>query len=107
MDDMLEHYCNAPIDGFITSSFEQVLPADIVPLIRQTWLNVSIDELGKEAFNAKMNEAFSALKTMYIEHSNTVLKKIFSKYDKDGNGTIDKEELGAMMRELGTSLDDD
>ena len=29
------------------------------------------------------------------------VKKAFEKFDKDGNGTIDKDELGALSKMLG------
>lgn len=35
------------------------------------------------------------------------VKKAFEKFDKDGNGTIDKDELGALSKMLGQPLSDD
>ena len=35
------------------------------------------------------------------------MKKLFDKYDKDGSGAIDKDELSKLCEELGRSLTDD
>jgi Ca2+-binding EF-hand superfamily protein len=33
--------------------------------------------------------------------------KAFKSFDKDGNGTIDREELGELMVQLGMAMDPD
>ena len=41
------------------------------------------------------------------EHLQTTCKPVFDKFDKDGSGEIDKDELAAMSAELGQPLDEE
>ena len=34
------------------------------------------------------------------------LRRIFSRYDRDGNGRIDRQELGAILKEMGKVFSD-
>jgi Ca2+-binding EF-hand superfamily protein len=54
----------------------------------------------KQAFN----EAVQACIRKYEEMSKNEVKVAFDKYDTDGSGAIDKEELAALSKELGHEL---
>ena len=48
--------------------------------------------------------AFQAGQAKYAEKKQNDVEPAFAKFDKDGSGAIDKEELAALSKELGTEL---
>ena len=47
---------------------------------------------------------FAILKSMIDAYINSEIEPKFQEFDKDGNGTIDKQELGVFMESLGFYL---
>ena len=42
----------------------------------------------------------------YLFCREAALRRIFSRYDRDGNGRIDRQELGAVLKEMGKVFSD-
>ena len=51
-------------------------------------------------------EALEWAENKYNSLSNEIVKQTFDTYDADGSGTIDKNELAKLSKELGHSLSD-
>jgi hypothetical protein len=61
----------------------------------------------KEAGAQAIVDCFNLAKGRYDELVETEVKPAFNKFDKDGSGAIDREELGQLSKELGTELTED
>jgi hypothetical protein len=60
-----------------------------------------------DAYRSQWEAIFNEMKDMWADVSKKTLEKVFKKYDTDDSGSIEKDELAAMMAELGTSLTDE
>jgi Ca2+-binding EF-hand superfamily protein len=49
-------------------------------------------------------DKFKSFKRVYDQDQIKAVRKLFSKYDKDGSGSIDPEEFVVMMEAVGKSL---
>jgi hypothetical protein len=65
---------------------------------------ITYDGDEKEAKAQGVLQAIQWAEQQYTSLSNDVVKKTFSKYDKDGSGAIDKDELQQLSTELGREL---
>jgi hypothetical protein len=58
-------------------------------------------------FKDQWDVIFNGMKDMWADHYQNTLQKVFKKYDTDESGTIEKDELAAMMADMGNPLTDE
>ena len=68
---------------------------------------ITYKEMENEAKANAVLEAFEWAENQYTTLSTDVVKKTFDKYDVDGSGAIDKDELSKLTTELGRPLTGD
>ena len=60
-----------------------------------------------EGYVNALKECLNQCKAKHDQVLQEEVKVAFDKYDADGSGSIDKEELGELIKELGNELTDD
>ena len=102
--EFLDHYLSAPVAGIFTTCGKQPVPETSVAMTAKQWLWEHIEPM---AAVAELYKACDDLIEIYKGIEEKDVKPAFAKYDKDGSGAIDKDELSAMSAELGNPLDDE
>ncbi|KRX04093.1 hypothetical protein PPERSA_08308 [Pseudocohnilembus persalinus] len=57
--------------------------------------------------NREQNESENQNEKQIQKDSQEAIREVFNKFDKDGNGTIDFEEIGALSKELGAEINEE
>ena len=107
-EDIYNFYASAPVFAWVIPAGDEA--EGLKTLFTKTHAKSHVvmyegDE--KEAKAAAVLQAFEWAENQYNTLSNDVVKKTFDKYDKDGSGAIDKDELAKLSEELGRPLTDD
>lgn len=67
---------------------------------------MTFKDTGETKENAEeLKEQLASLREAYKDIRDKNVEPAFSKFDKDGNGTIDKDELSRLSEDLGQPLD--
>jgi hypothetical protein len=104
-EEIYNHYATAPVYVWVVPKSEDL--DGLKALFTKTHASSHVVVYEGDDKEAKANalvEAFKWAETEYATQSNDVVKKTFDKYDKDGSGAIDKEELQNLSKELGRPL---
>ena len=102
-----ENYAKAPIFVFVVPQMESL--GDFKVLLKGTVDNselVVIEGNTREARAKAVLEGYKIAKKKYDHLKEKVVTPQFKKYDEDGSGAIDKQELSKLCKDLGQPLDD-
>jgi hypothetical protein len=69
--------------------------------------SICIESADKEAASEELKSAYNQSVEAYNKKLEEDVRPAFSKFDKDGSGAIDKQELQALMKDLGSELDEE
>ena len=100
--DFYENYGSAPIFIFVASK----MPQEEVwkPLLKDTVKHsdlIVLDDDSQDARHRAIQLAFNRAKAKYDDLREKVVTLQFNKFDTDGSGAIDKEELSNLCKSLG------
>ena len=104
-EDIYNYYATAPVFVWVIAKGDE--EAGLREFFKKTHSKsqvVTYDGDEKEAKAKAILEAYKLAKTEYDRLFNDEVKAKFAKYDTDGSGAIDKEELGKLSEELGRKL---
>lgn len=99
------NYSNAPIFIFVASQDLENSKALLKQTVRNSEL-VMVDADSREARAKAVLAAYKQAKAKYDSLKEKVVVPQFKKYDEDGSGAIDKQELSKLCKDLGQPLDD-
>ena len=108
MEEFYQHYCKAPVFTWIIKSGtgeEAGLKKFLSNMVPHSQVVLVGDGNTSKADSVK--EAYKVSKDKYNELKASKVEPLFKKYDKDGSGAIDKDELDGLCKDLGVPLDEE
>lgn len=107
--DCFSHYCNAPVSGYVSTVCDRnpvTLPDELKQKCFREW---GWDTQPEEAEKSIKNfiGVLEECGAQYDQVNNGAFQEAFNKFDKDGNGSIDRDEIAAVCAELDAPLEED
>ena len=107
-EDIYNFYATAPVFAWVIPAGDEVegLKAFFSKTHAKSHV-VTYEGDEKDAKAAAVLQALEWAESQYNTLSSETVKPLFDKFDKDGSGAIDKDELAKLCEELGRSLSED
>lgn len=99
---MINYYAAAPIVTWVYKDGK-----DFSRFIKESHKTQTFSDNNEPEMQAALILASIECSSFYHAAIGDDVKKTFSKYDTDGSGSIDKDELAVLCKELGCELDED
>ena len=107
-EDIFQHYGTTPIFAFVGQKVDD--ENELKAAVQKFNANAQFYFFEGEEKQAQADTFLTAIKGCEAQ-KNTMYKEVvcpaFAKYDKDGSNAIDREELTAIMKDLGSELTDE
>lgn len=108
-EDIFQHYGTAPVFAFVGQKLDDG-EDDLKAAVQKFNANATFFFFEGEEKTAQAGAFLNAIKgceTQKAAMYKDVVCPAFAKFDKDGSNAIDRDELAALMKSLGTELSDD
>ena len=106
--DFIEYYWHAPIRGVVwegPTSKDFVMPKYLEDKdVIHEHIQRNVDE---EQMAIYFRDLHLNLIKSYVHHERFIVKPQFKKYDKDGSGSLEYNELEILIKDFGIDLDED
>jgi hypothetical protein len=109
MEEFYQHYCKAPVFTWVIKSGtgeEAALKKFLSNMVPHSQVVLSGGDDDTQKANS-IKEAYKVSNDKYNELKGSKVEPLFKKYDKDGSGAIDKDELDGLCKDLGVPLDEE